>query len=82
MTLAPEDYDEPRKRPRFSCSDRMCGATDCANCHPMTYDNQEEPTNEQHTYTTTPATTARIPSDSRQLLDIRSNSPARYFVLS
>ena len=29
------DLSEFKKpRPRFWCSDRMCGATDCENCYP------------------------------------------------
>ena len=29
------EHDEPRRNFfQFSCSDRMCGATDCRRCHP------------------------------------------------
>lgn len=33
--LDPSDYDddEPAVAP-YRCGDRMCGALDCANCHP------------------------------------------------
>lgn len=33
----PHEYDDAypvRRAHRYSCSDRMCGALDCANCHP------------------------------------------------
>lgn len=33
--LEPSDYDDDTpRRPRYSCADHMCGATDCANCYP------------------------------------------------
>jgi hypothetical protein len=43
----PRDYvnEEPRFRNRFRCVDRLCGATDCSNCHPeilMQPENEEE----------------------------------------
>ena len=28
------DDERPRRRNRYSCSDRMCGATDCSTCYP------------------------------------------------
>lgn len=37
--------DEPslfRKR-QISCSDRMCGAVDCPNCHPEGIESEDEP---------------------------------------
>jgi len=48
--IAAEDYDQDGRdeyrdelaadrsyRDRWRCSDRMCGAEDCATCHPLTY---------------------------------------------
>lgn len=31
-----EDYEDerPRRSRRVTCSDQMCGALDCLNCHP------------------------------------------------
>ena len=37
------DLSEFRKpRPRFWCSDRMCGGTDCGNCYPNQPDHSDE----------------------------------------
>lgn len=30
------------RRSRYSCCDRMCGADDCANCHPFAADDAPE----------------------------------------
>lgn len=35
------EIDEPPRRRRYSCSDRMCGALDCANCHPGQHEEEE-----------------------------------------
>jgi hypothetical protein len=35
--LDDESYPE-KKRRAYRCKDRMCGAVDCANCFPNTYD--------------------------------------------
>ena len=31
------DEFEPRRKRRYRCSDRMCGAEDCENCHPEAF---------------------------------------------
>lgn len=32
-----DEYDEPRRKRYIRCSDRMCGADDCQNCHPENF---------------------------------------------
>jgi len=32
-----DDYDEPSPKRYKKCSDRMCGAEDCPNCHPENF---------------------------------------------
>jgi hypothetical protein len=39
------DGDDDPPRARYRCHDRMCGALDCANCHPemaIRQDNDDE----------------------------------------
>ena len=38
------------RRHRITCSDRMCGALDCVNCHTGYRDEPDEPMNEDNTY--------------------------------
>jgi len=46
------DDERPRRRNRYSCSDRMCGATDCSTCYPgdnSSDEDSEEPTGKRPT---------------------------------
>lgn len=36
------DDERPRRRNRYSCSDRMCGATDCSTCYPGSNPSDED----------------------------------------
>lgn len=41
----PDSYgcgEETRCRPRYACTDRMCGALDCQTCHPGNHDEEAE----------------------------------------
>jgi hypothetical protein len=38
----------PRKRrPKYACADRMCGAQDCATCFPFSWDDSRKQSEEE-----------------------------------